>query len=231
MGINGLISFAIMLSFLMVDSQAISSPSSVSLGPGESLADALIEQSGSPSTYYRNMYENFTTPQEAREKEFSKKNAAKNWTMPSSLSNSGNTPTESRNLANDQSSVGSQNATSSQAQIESPDSITQNASGSWSFRLSDSILREVSLALFQEGNSIFGKGSIRVSNKTYQIMASGMLQGDAMNLDITSQDPINLYKLLLNLSGDDASGKYSAVSASGDKWNGDAEGWRLATQS
>jgi hypothetical protein len=234
MRINGLISYAIMLAFLMADSQAVLQPDSVSLGPGQSLADALLEQSGSPSTYYASRSGNFTTPQEEREKRL--KQEGINWNMPSSLSNSGSTPSESRNLVNNQSSVESLNATSSpqtlntsnDAQLESSDSITQNASGSWLFELNDSIQRKALLALFQDGNSIFGKGSIRENNSTYQLMASGMLQGDAMNLDLTSQDPMRLYKLLLNLSGDGASGKYSVISASGDKWNGDAEGLRLA---
>jgi hypothetical protein len=161
--------------------------------------------------------------------------------MPSSLSNSGSTPFESRNLANNQNSVESQNVTlstqlfnaslnaSNKVQTESSDIITQFASGSWSFKLYGSIQREVSLALFQDGNSIFGKGNIRENNITNQLMASGQLQGDTMNLDLTTQDPVSLYKLFLNLSGDRASGYYNIISTSGDKWNGNAEGLKLAT--
>jgi hypothetical protein len=59
-------------------------------------------------------------------------------------------------------------------------------------------------------------------------MASGTLQGDLLSLDLTTQQPIILYKLLLNMSNDDASGKYSAISSSGDKWTGQADGFRLA---
>jgi hypothetical protein len=241
MRINGLISYAILLALFMVNGQAIMQPDSVSVRSGQSLADALLEQSGSPETYYAGRG-NLTTPQEAREKELQKKkNSALDWTMPSSLSASGSTPSESRNLATDQNSLETPNATSSlqpsdtsnDVQIESSNLIVQNASGTWSFMLNDSIQKEVALALalFQNGDSIFGTGSIRENNNTYQITASGILQEDAMSLDITSQQPIRLYKLLLNLSGDNASGKYSAVSASGDKWTGDAEGMRLAAES
>jgi hypothetical protein len=237
MRINGLILYAILLALFTVNSQAIMEPDSVSVRSGQSLADALLEQSGSPSTYYAGRG-NLTTPQEAREKELQKKkNSALDWTMPSSLSASGSTPSESRNLATDQGSLETPNATSSlqpsnasnNVQIESSNLIVQNASGTWSFMLNDSIQKEVALALalFQNGDSIFGTGSIKENNNTYQITASGMLQEDSMSLDITSQQPIRLYKLLLNLSGDNASGKYSAVSASGDKWTGDVEGMRL----
>jgi hypothetical protein len=241
MKINVLIFFAILLALFIVDSQAILQPNSVQIKPGQSLADALLEQSGSPSTYYAGKA-NFTRPQEAREKEFQKKkNSTLDWTMPSSLSASGRTPSESRNQATDQGSLETPNATSSlqpsnassNVQIESSNLIVQNASGTWSFMLNDSIQKEVALALalFQNGDSIFGTGSIKENNNTYQITASGKLQEDAMSLDITSQQPIRLYKFLLNLSGDNASGKYSAVSASGDKWTGDAEGMRLAAES
>jgi|WetSurMetagenome_2_1015567.scaffolds.fasta_scaffold258203_1 hypothetical protein len=241
MRINGLIPCAILLALFMVNSQAIMEPDSVSVRSGQSLADALLEQSGSPSTYYAGSG-NFTTPKEAREKELQKKkNSALDWAMPSSLSASRSTPSESRNLANDQSSLESPNATSSlqpsnasnNVQIESSNLIVQNASGTWSFILNDSIQKEVALALalFQNGDSVFGTGSIKENNNTYQITASGNLQEDSMSLDITSQQSIRLYKFLLNLSGDNASGKYSAVSASGDKWTGEAEGMRLATES
>lgn len=232
MKLNVLISSAILLVCLMMDSQAISQPSSVSLEPGQSLADALLEQSGSPSTYYASRYGNFTTPQEEREKRLKQEN--KDWTMPSSLSNGGSTPVESRNLANNQSTLEStttspiQNA-SNNVQPESTDSAMQKASGSWTFILSGSIQREVFLSLFQEGNSIFGKGSMRENNNTYQLMASGELQDGALNLDLTSQDPVTLYKLSLILSDDNVSGKYSAISANGDKWAGDANGFRQAT--
>jgi hypothetical protein len=232
MKINGLISSAILLVCLMMNSQAISQPSSVSLEPGQSLADALLEQSGSPSTYYASRYGNFTTPQEERERR--QKEGNKDWTMPSSLSNSGSTPAESRDLANNQSSLESTTTspiqnTSNNVPSESTDSATQNASGSWTFILSGSIQREVFLALFQDGNSIFGKGSMSENNNTYQLMASGELLDSALNLDLTSQDPITLYKLSLILSDDNASGKYSAISANGDKWAGDANGFRQAT--
>ena len=154
--------------------------------------------------------------------------------MPSSLSGSGSTPFESRSMAQEQSSAEVQDSSSqsseisTDAQIASNQSVIANASGTWSLQLNDSMQRDVSLALFQEGASIFGSGSLREGNSTSQVMASGTLQGDLLSLDLTTQQPITLYKLLMNLSDDEVSGKYSAISSGGDKWTGQVDGFRLA---
>ncbi|MDD1759974.1 MAG: hypothetical protein LUQ44_05155, partial [Methanothrix sp.] len=171
----------------------------------------------------------------SRERYFAEKeNSTMDWDMPSSLSGSGSTPSESRIMTREQSSADVQDFSrqpseiSTDAQVESNESVMANASGTWSLRLTDSIQRDVSLSLFQEGASIFGSGSLRENNSTNQVMASGTLQGDLLSLDLTTQQPITLYKLLLNMSNDDASGKYSAISSGGDKWTGQVDGFRLA---
>jgi hypothetical protein len=230
---NGKMHYLFPLAIFLMSIQAIQLPALLSSASGTSV-DEYIEQSNIQS------YDVVSTADQAKEsraKFFAEKgNSTLDWTMPSSLSTSGETPQESRNLENNQSSAESANGTSSlqpsntsyNVQKESSKSITQNASGTWSLRLNDSIQREVALALFQEGNSIYGAGSMRESNKTYELSASGIVQEEAISLDITTQQPIMLYKLSLNLSGDNVSGKYSAVSASGNKWTGDVEGLRLA---
>jgi hypothetical protein len=225
--------FLIAFAFFVLGFQAVVLPDSASTASGSSVDDYIdqsniqsidIEGAGNLAKASREMY--------FAEKE----NSTLDWDMPSSLSGSGSTPLQSRSPAQEQSPAEVQDVASSSqpsgisdnAQIASNDSIIANASGTWSLQLIDSILRDVSLALFQEGSSIFGSGSIREDNSTRQVMASGMMQGEQLSLDLTSQQPIMLYKLLLNLSHDDASGRYSVISASGDKWTGDVEGFRLA---
>jgi hypothetical protein len=229
---NGFMLCIISFAFFWLGLQALLLSDSVSIASGSSVDD-YIDQSNIQTIDVVPIGEQAKA---SRENFFAEKeNSTLDWTMPSSLSTSGNTPSESRNQAKDQGSAEIQNATlsgqpssvSNGAEIVPTSSIT-NASGTWSFRLTDSIQRDASLALFQEGASIFGSGSLRANNNTHQVMASGTLQGDVMSLDLTSQQPIMLYKLLLNMSKDDASGNYRAISASGDQWTGDVEGFRLA---
>ena len=224
--IPGLISGLFLLGF-----QAVLLPDSPSIASGSSV-DEYIEQSNI-QTIDADAVAN--QAKASRETYFAEKeNSTMDWDMPSSLSGSGSTPSESRIMTREQSSADVQDFSrqpseiSTDAQVESNESVMANASGTWSLRLTDSIQRDVSLALFQEGASIFGSGSLRENNSTNQVMASGTLQGDLLSLDLTTQQPITLYKLLLNMSNDDASGKYSAISSGGDKWTGQVDGFRLA---
>lgn len=228
---KGFIPYIISIAFFMMGIQAMLLPDLVSTASGSSV-DEYIEASNSEATAAPSVS---NQAQESRERYFAEReNSTLDWTMPSSLSNSGNTPGESR-MAEDQNSAQSQpDATSTQSSnasnnipVEASDRVTQNVSGTWSFRLNDSILRDVSLALFQDGDTIFGTGSMRESNSTYDITASGTLQADSMFLNLTSQQPITHYKLSLDLSEDSASGEFSAVSATGNRWTGEAEGLRL----
>ena len=224
--IPGLISGLYLLGF-----QAVLLPDLPSIASGSSV-DEYIEQSNIQTIDADDVA---NQAKASRERYFAEKeNSTLDWDMPSSLSGSGSTPSESRITAREQSSTDVQDFSrqpseiSSDAQVESNESVMADASGTWSLRLTDSIQRDVSLALFQEGASIFGSGSLRENNSTNQVMASGTLQGDLLSLDLTTQQPITLYKLLLNMSNDDASGKYSAISSGGDKWTGQVDGFRLA---
>ncbi len=224
--ISGLISGLFLLGF-----QSILLPDSPSIASGISVDD-YIEQSNIQTIDVEAVA---NQAKASRERYFAEKeNSTLDWDMPSSLSGSGSTPFESRSMAQEQSSAEVQDSSSqsseisADAQVASNQSVIANASGTWSLQLNDSMQRDVSLALFQEGASIFGSGSLREGNSTSQVMASGTLQGDLLNLDLTTQQPITLYKLLLNLSDDDVSGKYSAISSGGDKWTGQVDGFRLA---
>ena len=224
--ISGLISGLFLLGF-----QSILLPDSPSIASGISVDD-YIEQSNIQTIDVEAVA---NQAKASRERYFAEKeNSTLDWEMPSSLSGSGSTPFESRSMAQEQSSAEVQDSSSqsseisTDAQIASNQSVIANASGTWSLQLNDSMQRDVSLALFQEGASIFGSGSLREGNSTSQVMASGTLQGDLLSLDLTTQQPITLYKLLLNLSDEDVSGKYSAISSGGDKWTGQVDGFRLA---
>lgn len=224
--ISGLISGLFLLGF-----QSILLPDSPSIASGISVDD-YIEQSNIQTIDVEAVA---NQAKASRERYFAEKeNSTLDWEMPSSLSGSGSTPFESRSMAQEQSSAEVQDSSSqsseisADAQIASNQSVIANASGTWSLQLNDSMQRDVSLTLFQEGASIFGSGSLREGNSTSQVMASGTLQGDLLNLDLTTQQPITLYKLLLNLSDEDVSGKYSAISSGGDKWTGQVDGFRLA---
>lgn len=224
--ISGLISGLFLLGF-----QSILLPDSPSIASGISVDD-YIEQSNIQTIDVEAVA---NQAKASRERYFAEKeNSTLDWEMPSSLSGSGSTPFESRSMAQEQSSAEVQDSSSqsseisADAQVASNQSVIANASGTWSLQLNDSMQRDVSLALFQEGASIFGSGSLREGNSTSQVMASGTLQGDLLNLDLTTQQPITLYKLLLNLSDDEVSGKYSAISSGGDKWTGQVDGFRLA---
>jgi len=224
--ISGLISGLFLLGF-----QSILLPDSPSIASGISVDD-YIEQSNIQTIDVEAVA---NQAKASRERYFAEKeNSTLDWEMPSSLSGSGSTPFESRSMAQEQSSAEVQDSSSqsseisTDAQIASNQSVIANASGTWSLQLNDSMQRDVSLTLFQEGASIFGSGSLREGNSTSQVMASGTLQGDLLSLDLTTQQPITLYKLLMNLSDDEVSGKYSAISSGGDKWTGQVDGFRLA---
>ena len=201
--------------FFLLELQAVVLPDSVSIASGTSV-DEYIAESNIQTIDLESAGDQARA---SRDEYFAKKaNSTLDWNMPSSLDGSGSTPSQSRSQAQEQIQSEVQDAAAS---------ITANASGTWSLKLTDSIQRDVSLALFQDGSTIFGSGSIREGNSTRQLMASGSLQGAALSLDLTAQQPMMLYKLILNLSQDEASGRYSAIPASGGSWTGEVDGFRL----
>ena len=70
---------------------------------------------------------------------------------------------------------------------------------------------------------------MRVENSTIDAAVSGQVFEDGTaRLDIITINPIDLYQLALNISGDMVSGAYSTLSASGDSWTGSFEGVKTA---
>ncbi len=182
------------------------------------------------------------TPQLSREAQ--KDKVSQNWTMPNSLSESGKTPWASRDQAETSSSNTAEDATSASQDTTSTEEVTPAATselppaqtvvaaslgGSWSFTLNDSVLRDLALTLFQTDSNLFGAGKIREGNNTLDVTVSGMVQTDErVQLDVTTANPISLYKLNLTRNGDMASGDYQAFSPSGDSWKGSVEGQKTA---
>jgi hypothetical protein len=110
------------------------------------------------------------------------------------------------------------------AQVAAPTEQT-SVSGSWSLELTDSFSRTAALTLFQSGDAVFGSGNVNLdANTTMMAAASGTLTGNELNLDIVTLGKVNLYRLTLMVSGDSATGNYTAYSPSASPSTGTAKG-------
>jgi hypothetical protein len=188
-----------------------------------------------------------STPQKSRDAQ--KNKSSLDWTMPSTLAGNSDDAKASRSEANalsndinqaaiqaDTSNTSASAATSPTAETELPPSGTATAAspmtsvaGSWSFKLIDSIDRNLVLSLYQNKENVFGAGKIREANTTLDVSASGSVQNDTMDLAISSAGNVSLYKLRLKLGNETAYGDYQAYSASGESWNGSADGQMTAS--
>jgi|GEM_PF-3348987 len=99
-----------------------------------------------------------------------------------------------------------------------------NVSGMWTFTLQDDLIRRLDLALFQNGNAILGYGNLASENNTQGVTAGGSMANGKVNLLITSQGGLSMYRLDLTPSESSLSGSYSAFTSSGDTWSGTASG-------
>lgn len=215
---------------------AIPDPNSVSVGAGESLADKLIEASNGPGVLQSNT--GFAPTPDASKKEWSNRTGV-DFTMPESLSAGGNSAKASRAAAEASSESQAAEDTADTADTEAPpaeetttaasDASSSGAAsvgGSWSFTLEDSTPKEMVLTLFQSGDAVYGTGSINTGDSTLVVAASGSVDGESMDLDVTSIGTIGLYRIALDLDGDSANGNYDAFAASGETWEGNARGVR-----
>jgi len=186
------------------------------------------------------------TPQASRE--LQKNKSTLDWTMPSTLTGGGDSAKESRDQAGSaEQTASSRNAaataeasavnnTASTAESELPPSTpaattaTASLAGSWSFALKDDLQRNVTLALFQNGEWVYGTGNMKEGESTLQVTAAGTVRsnGTEMDLDLVSLGTISLYKLDLGISGESATGNYQAFSANGQAVSGSAEGTLIA---
>lgn len=140
------------------------------------------------------------------------------------------TPTESAAL-NQNTTVNSE--TASTMTISATEATT--ASGNWSFVLNDSTnggaLKEVALALNESDHVVFGSGNIAEGNNTQLVTASGLEDGNRLDLNLTTLGTVNLYMLTLTTNGNSAAGEYRAHSADGQSWTGNATGTKSVPQS
>lgn len=238
------LSYLIIFSLFASNVQAID-VDRVTVKPGQSLADQLINSSKegviiSGDTRFP------PTPQKSRALQENK--SSLDWTMPSTLSGGATSAKSSREEAIGASAAQKDLAASSSAanassttesELPPAETATVSVGGSWSFKLNDSLIRYMALALFQSGEYVYGDGNMREGNTTLQVAASGSVNDNEMNLDIISLGNINpdaifhqltFYKLKLDLKEDLGSGNYQAFSATGENWSGSAEGVRISAQ-
>lgn len=219
--------------------------SQVSAGSGESLADKLIDASNGKGLATGDTR---FAPTPKKSRQLWNNSSKVDFTMPKTLSDSGMSAKESRNDAESTAAVQDQSANTAGADTTQTDTSQTNTtqtpettqaetqssttagtvSGSWSFELSDSTIKNTVLTLFQSGDAVFGTGSMNDGNNTLVVAASGSYDGSKLNLDMTTLGSINLYRLALAPSGDSASGDYQAFSANGQSWTGSANGTRSA---
>lgn len=114
-------------------------------------------------------------------------------------------------------------------QTASPD--TTSVTGSWSLELKDSASRNAALTIFKSGEAVYGTGNINLDPTTVAMAtASGTIKDDKLSLDVVSLGQVSLYRILMTLSGDSATGSYTAYSpGSSSPINGTATGTRSGT--
>jgi len=175
----------------------------------------------------------YQTPQESRN--IWSKESGINFTMPSKVSGNSTTPETSESSASAGDKIQFQTSSNMGGAKTQPDQVpgatSVDTAGSWSFELRDSKTRQLALDLFQSEDAVFGQGAINDGGETLQASASGTVEGDKLNLDVTSSGTINLYRLALMMSGNTLSGDYRAFSADEPPWKGIVHGIRTETHS
>ena len=120
----------------------------------------------------------------------------------------------------------------SKSQTTSPQTIAvpsvASVAGNWSFSLKDSQNRIMALTLGQSDGMLFGTGTINEINGTEAVSATGSLDGDRMNFNVTTADTFSQYALSLTKNGNTAYGKYMLFPSRGEPLNGTAEGILLS---
>jgi len=83
---------------------------------------------------------------------------------------------------------------------------TESATGNRTFSLQDVQNRIMALTLFESNGNQIGEGTIGEFDGTEAVSASGSLDGDDLNLNITSSETIGLCAMSLKKTGSTASG-------------------------
>ena len=205
------IKILILLPLLLLAFSAINAYSINWDDPGTQTADQMI--SGE-----ENEYETGLNPQEAREAQVGQKGKdILSQKIGGSLTTGSSTPQEARNLDETQNastqSVVEDDTTSIQAEPEE----VQIISGTWSLELVDSAVRNATIILLQSASGVvYGKGTIVEGNDTFTATASGSFAGDKLNLDLVTLEKLGLYRLVLTVRADSATGDYDLFSPSSE---------------
>jgi hypothetical protein len=146
----------------------------------------------------------------------------------SNSSSEASNPQQARNQELNQTPITEPTVTNSTVPVQPKTSSEPTAaSGSWSLVLNDSTSRTAVLTLFQDGNILYGTGNLNLdANTTLIAAASGTISGDKLNLDIVSLGRVSLYRISMILSGNSATGSYTAFDPSSASTTGTAEGIR-----
>ncbi len=83
-----------------------------------------------------------------------------------------------------------------------------SAAGSWSFTLTDTATRYLSLDLYQTVDAVFGSGMLTDRGTTVQVTAGGTVLGDRLSLYVTSIGTQNLYRFSLTIKPGSLGGDY-----------------------
>jgi hypothetical protein len=118
-------------------------------------------------------------------------------------------------------------AVSNVSNYTSPRQIeTISIPGNWSLEIADNVSRNATLTLFQNGDTIFGKGRIREDNNTLTVAAGGIITGNKLDLNLITLEKMGLYRLSMTVSEDSAIGSYTAFSTVGSPSTGPVKGLR-----
>lgn len=101
---------------------------------------------------------------------------------------------------------------------------TEGATGNWTFSLQDVQNRIMVLTLYESDGNLVGDGTISEFNGTEAVSASGSLNGDELNLNLTSSGTIGLCTMSLKKTASTASGEYTLFPSTGEPLKGTAQG-------
>jgi hypothetical protein len=109
------------------------------------------------------------------------------------------------------------------SQPSQPKARLLSPTSTWSLDLLDSQERTIALQMHQSNDVVFGKGTITVGGSTQDVMATGTVTGNKLNMDVLSDD-LTLFHLSLTMNGKSLSGDYHGYSVSFVPWKGIAMG-------
>jgi len=171
--------------------------------------------SGTEGEYNNTPPGEYISPSAARSAETGQKGKdILNVPMGGKLDKTANNPKDTR--AQDQSQTSPVQNSEVSTAVPAPAQVAASAeptsiSGGWSLELADSALHTAALTMFQSGDAVFGTGNMNLdANTTLMAAASGTLTGSELNLDIVTLEKVNLYRLALMVSGESATGNYTA---------------------